>query len=51
MKVYNKMEYKMQKLREKLNMTLLDEQINSDYVLTLSEELDQLILEYYKKIR
>jgi hypothetical protein len=39
----------MQKLREKLNMTLMNEHINSDYVLALSVELDQLILEYYKK--
>lgn len=43
--------YEMQKLREKLNTTLLLESTSSEYVLALSRELDCLILEYYTKSR
>lgn len=39
----------MQMLREKLNRTLLLEPLTSEYVLKLSEELDLLILEYYRQ--
>lgn len=43
------MNCEIQKLREKLDRTLLIEPLSSENVLALSEELDQFILEYYKQ--
>lgn len=36
-------------LREKLDYILSDESINSEKVLSLSQELDKVILAYYQK--
>lgn len=38
----------IQELKEKLNKRLLTESLASDNVIKLSQELDKLILEYYK---
>jgi hypothetical protein len=39
----------LQKLREKLDVMLLDEPLNSRDVLCLSQKIDILIAEYYSK--
>jgi hypothetical protein len=43
------MSIELQTMREKLNNILNDESINSEIVLSLSQELDKAILEYYQK--
>lgn len=39
----------LQKLKDKLNVLLMDVSLNSQEVLRLSREIDKLIVEYYKR--
>lgn len=42
---------KIEKLREELNLMLEEPYINTDKTLETSKKLDELIVEYYKKMQ